>query len=1236
MASFEDLALKYVLSDGDDNDSPLQAATAIESAANRLAVGQWVVSINRWMTNPDDTADDDLISRAKALEFLARTLEFLKRSSLKPDQVKLLVGFFNSLFSSDHRAGMSASSRALKQLTAMDGFRPSLGSEIIMSVVKLGDDFKRQTPATRLEIYDLVLNLLSNPLVAEDLAYQHGNSCGFMTALVGVCRSERDPQNLMKWFEILRLFLQNFLPAKEVLTEVFTAFSDYFPITLRASITPSGITVDDLKGAVRACFASHYRIAEMTIPFLLNKLDQGDAVTVTVKVDILLTLEACLAQYEHTAQGVVPYANQIWASLKYEVRNGEIRDTIDATLKAIGTLAKRLPEADLRTFFSAAWRDLGDDLSNATYTIILIVSRDRHASHYHYTETNETESHQADILALLNSLLQVRSALTDVTGESVNLKDELFGDQLFEDGYARIWDSGAGPYVLAKAMDGMASLASQRTGGPNPQLICSQQVCEKIFRWLALPSIIYPLEGKSLVQNASEEDSLAICNAATTALRRAVPSIRLGFNNWCLIFCHKATLLNAVALRLARIGCSATVRIGSPWLNSLVLINGFLQGLHGLLKEAPVYWIAILDAIHMAILRSADTLAVLLSGKDSMSIPGDRATSGQPWITGIDNYIQGLPQIDLDQLGDLNLALKSLGDLEGDAVSSFKQFQGYSIHVVAQLYRRFTSIKSGFGASSLIDAPHDNVIGLSTDFRLDSSDEVEQQDRFLYQLARMATSVMRSLSEDIQQELELVLETSVMFHGKGSESESANFRSQVSQSFQTDNQGYRITFSPADDYRTAPLGLGILQGLWPGALSTINPLQTIVPLCEILMKSPTQCAGSRRIALDAALATLSNKSSDKQMSAEGCSAALNALADGYTQVNRGAAIDSPDVPTRLAIFKSVLHFLAGDIARYRPTGAHNWLLRIICDTAPSEITIGRQLAQCFGILVSPKECLTKPNHAHLKPFRGQWIYQETVRPYFDRCFPSPSSGTDQGGQDDRCATNRSVAIFAILRHLKYNDYSSDADQIVRVVIRSLATFGVSDDINAVMTVLCQLLEHEPERLKEHLTALVTNTMAVYKMARSVDSSLLISQGPGKSTITRSDAGSRAAVVATALLGSAAAMRGTEVASIDWKGVNQRQGRRCSRQRVPLDKQKETNKAPRGPTYLISFGGGPLIHDSLLHKRDPVGEDGVYHGVDSHSDSSVVLGVLEAELVVPGEAGAGDDEGRVAEDQSRVD
>ena len=85
-----------------------------------------------------------------------------------------------------------------------------------------------------------------------------------------------------------------------------------------------------------------------------------------------------------------------------------------------------------------------------------------------------------------------------------------------------------------------------------------------------------------------------------------------------------------------------------------------------------------------------------------------------------------------------------------------------------------------------------------------------------------------------------------------------------------------------------------------------------------------------------------------------------------------------------------------------------------------------------------------------------------------------------------------------------------------------------------------------------------------------------------------------------------------------------------------EKQNGQKQGTQGPTYLISFGCGPLVHDSLLHERDPEGEDGVYHRIYTHGHGRVVLGVLKAELVVPGEAGPGDGEGRIAESQSCVD
>ncbi|KAJ8107532.1 hypothetical protein ONZ43_g6705 [Nemania bipapillata] len=179
---FDELALKYVLADTDEKDQHQaiseQAAQAIEESTNkRTTIGQWVASVYRWMQS---SGEDDLISRAKALDFLASTLQVLSRrnDTLNADQTKLLVTFFCSLFENDHKAGVTASVKALKCLIVTKHFQPSFGSEILQSICKLGDDFKLQAPTTRLEIYRLFWSIFEIPAVVSDL--EHRNLQGIL------------------------------------------------------------------------------------------------------------------------------------------------------------------------------------------------------------------------------------------------------------------------------------------------------------------------------------------------------------------------------------------------------------------------------------------------------------------------------------------------------------------------------------------------------------------------------------------------------------------------------------------------------------------------------------------------------------------------------------------------------------------------------------------------------------------------------------------------------------------------------------------------------------------------------------------------------------------------------------------------------------------------------------------------------------------------------------------------
>lgn len=243
---------------------------------------------------------------------------------------------------------------------------------------------------------------------------------------------------------------------------------------------------------------------------------------------------------------------------------------------------------------------------------------------------------------------------------------------------------------------------------------------------------------------------------------------------------------------------------------------------------------------------------------------------------------------------------------------------------------------------------------------------------------------------------------------------------------------------------------------------------------------------STQASLDDMIATLANKYSSSDELTDDWTRGMQLLSDGFAMIMRRAInAGQPDVNTALARFRTILHFISGFIVNFRPGEGPNWLLRVVCDMAPAELTIGRQLAQCYDILVSPKECLGKENHSRIKRLHAQWAYRMTVSRYLDRCFPTGPGFTPLHAQDDRGATNQSVAIFAILKHIDYSAWQDEAEQIIRVVIRSLTTFGVSKDINNVMGVLLTILDREPELLKQHITALITHILAIYQMARNV-------------------------------------------------------------------------------------------------------------------------------------------------------
>ncbi|KAI1426428.1 Dos2-interacting transcription regulator of RNA-Pol-II-domain-containing protein [Xylaria sp. FL1777] len=1087
---FDELALKYVLADKDEQDRiSEQAAQAIEDSTNkRVTVGQWAASVHQWL---QASGDDDLISRGKALDFLASTLQVLSRraDTLNADQVKLLVTFFCSLFENDHKAGVTASTKALRQLVLTKHFQPTLSYEILQSVSKLGHDFKLQAPTTRLEIYHLFWSLLEILAGAYDSEHWQDDTNGFILDLLDLCRNERDPENLMMWFAILKAFLQDFNPSTDVTSEIFKTFSAYFPISLRSSAIPSTVTTDNLKVALRSCFSAHCRVASLSIPFLVDKLDKVDQ-TVAVKVDILLTLDACLLKYDHPKQSVIPHADQIWGSLKYEVRNGEIQDIIKATLKVLYSLTKRLDEEHAQSFLDNTWRDLKEDISDSKYTaqagrlLIAIVGASpqsfallipRALEHIKKTiKHNTSVIHKRHLMALMSSIVNLRLHLVpdldfnrSESEAVVVLSDDLFGDSLFNDLYLPFWrehslSSSPVEYIgiLREAMPGLGALVGQMSSGKVPiRRLCSDSTCETIIGLLAKPVIMCPLDSPRFFDLVEERVPQDLLDAGEEAVRNAVSLYPPSFRYLLAQYLRSVKTayqiqprpydlslqIRNVSSTLCAVIHSGTLKPEVCWLHEAALINTFLQGLQWMLSERadPKFLVVFIDAIHLTLRRA------LKQGSIWDTSPKLTKEQFQDLSQIFETY--DVPRVDSNRVGKIEA-------LEIGETGPKRPRSAYCLFVVQQLYRRFTTVSTIFNKLK--------VVALSRDLDGSNPELVARQDILLNQLGQLAASVVRALSEEEQKALDLDSEAFCLFYAPNGDS--------------THKSALPWSVSPANDFRTAPLSLGIIQGLWPGAIRTEVHLTALNDLTAPLVTIPMPCSEAARAAMDALICVLSNKFDTKKNSTlmghrvhtqQPLIMKMHELMD-----NRRV---TDDTDSKLRIFRSVLHYLAGEIARPL-TGPddQNPLLTFIIANGPVDIMMGRVLAQNLGLLVMPRECLSDINHPIRKKLGPGWFYHRYVIPYLDRCLP-------ELGAEEREATNRAVSIFSILRHLDHNVYASETARIVRIGIRSLSTFKVGIETESLLAVLLHILDKDPDELRGHLAALIQGLIALYGMARNV-------------------------------------------------------------------------------------------------------------------------------------------------------
>ncbi|KAL2256310.1 hypothetical protein VTK26DRAFT_1861 [Humicola hyalothermophila] len=1098
MAQFKQWALEYVLSDDETAQLGItqKAAREIEaSRASSTVVGNWAASVQQWMTpshSDDDQMEDgdeggsgDIISRAKALGFLAGTLEALDKSVLRPDQVQRLIGFFGAMFSYDHKAGIAASAKALRQLYAMKSFKPDMGVKIIDDVCKLKEDFRLQTAVTRLEMYELFLSLVQNPAVASELQHKYGPSCGFVVGLLQLCQNERDPRNLMVWFKVLALVVADYDPSSEVTAEIFKTFSAYFPISLRSSATPIGITAEDLKEAVRACFSAHRRVADHAFPFLVQKLDQGDAVTVAVKVDILKTLKACIEKYDNPQASVVPHTEKLWNSLKYEVRNGEVKETIDATLDVLRTIARRLDGTKthkfdvslLKGYVDLVSRDCRDDLANPTYTkqaglLLMTVTCANIRAYLLYNASfidairqnlrqPKSPSHTRDLLLLLNSLLKTRLELLrdrsqghseDEQGLRAESRAHL--DALFHDVYLPIWTAkikepnSEETDILKQVVQGLALLVSQqalRSDG-EPVLLCPASICSEICSLLT--SII--TKGLTLSSNDNSADDTSLEDEAVLALRTIMMNYTDGYaelasrvkaeirkRDWANPSEYSLNALRDLLSRFTFIGCSeipSNIPTEPPSQSHYSPLRHFITLTTSLLELFPLSSHAKEAAPTESTLANAHLISSLhasviwfhdaCEAKYGREALASHSSGNQNWV----EEFRQLPDEWLFQLRQGNQGRDtSLKPLKESDPEVYRQFLKLGLFIVRRLYR---SVASG---------PREPWC-----------------ERAVVQLSEMAALVVRSLGEDLQVSCNLAHEASHYFLAEG---ESPVYG--------------------ASSVQGGMLALGVLQGLRPGALIGLYEPNGIA--VRFVADTGNISLSSARVSdvRGAIGVILANKYKGGPNTSDPDYSVMKQVVQYWSKWLHEVTTSS--TPEEAELFRAAntiaTNVIAGAVARQDKHVLD--LIPALHQAAASRHPNGEIIAESTGTVVKTNSFLTAENHAVVKRFHKQWAYTHIAKPILEDAQPG-------GSRDAHVATRYRVLILAVASNCPFTVYQDDLEPLIRLLVTALSnSAGLSDAVVwthalSALEILVEILSHEPGALKGHLREIVGGATKVYQ------------------------------------------------------------------------------------------------------------------------------------------------------------
>ncbi|KAG6362244.1 hypothetical protein INS49_010474 [Diaporthe citri] len=1094
----EELAVRFVERDGlsleDQQKIAADAADYVLDPAKHgyprdQTVLTLVKSIHRWISSgdgeqPSEFAERNREKNARGLKYLVMTLTALPKEFLQSTYIKMLASFFGSIFQQQDPAGLAAATDALLVLTTMNNFPPSAADDILASLGKMDpDNYTKQLAKTRLQVLQIIRTLLVNDKSARVLQKRYEGGA-FLLPILALAKRERDPVNLLEWFQTLERVLKKITTSPEVSLAAFESISPFFPISIRKS-TAGGpeVTEDELKEALRACFAANGLLAEHTFSFLLEKLDDGGSLTASAK--------ACMVGYEPVETSVVPYITKLWSSLKYEVRNGEVPEAIQETLSIFECLTSRLAKSDnaepaLTEFLSQTWKDTAEDLENPTYTeqagsILISVAG---GSVLAFCRTNprlldavrqnigqpKSPAHSKNLLVLLNNLVRTQRQLAAKVNEWSEHDKRAFNADGFEIPVAVIDD------IYFKLF------RENTVDNPSKDQV---EITKEAINGLSLAVDVQRLRADFTTTAAYEQDTLKeICTAlsyratnsfnvsptasaelynidvsAVAALKTVVKVFPEGYarvlsnlvsevekRTW------KGTAsdrtfddLHSVCQRVAYIGCADIPKSETPIINFASFAGTMLNILSVLFNaEANIKFCAVAaDAL-------ATGMAYFIKAVEDKGLKQTEAVTRDWKFSDLEPMLHAeVPDFPKLRYKQANLydPIPSTKVIKAAKHSVFTSFQLVGVYVVSELYQHATTVS--MSADS-------NIPQLRLSDALRSADNIDGDNprasgnlaAYLGELGRAACLVLRELDSIAQVSLDLDNVVAGCFNtGLRWQSNTTPL------ALFSDSELYALSGGIVQAMHSSTVMMltdfnfhNLLTGNLDLPTRTSPRIEAIQDYIAFLLanKFNTRAGGPRQIEVQAIWTTV-----------------LKRIEQGFKQPE---FLELREVCRFAAI-------LAGAFAhRDLPAAALSSTVSHAAAKAGMEMGpyVARILSQLFS--TSKKGLLDPANHTIQKPLYLQWTYQQCVQPVLNLAYPL--------SREDASVVY-SIYVLHAVKSLALGHYADDAPTVVRIVLAAMQKATNSYDIEAACGIALQILAGEPALFRSHVASLVKAAKSVY-------------------------------------------------------------------------------------------------------------------------------------------------------------